>query len=80
MEFAIRGTFLNHVNGCSDLKEPDAQHLFGQLFSTVHHLHACHFLVHRDLKLENVLLDARENVKLTDFDTIFSKRFKTAQG
>jgi serine/threonine protein kinase len=67
MEFAVRGTLLKHVNGCSGLKEPDTQCLFGQLFNAVRHLHACHPLVHRDLKFENVLLDARENVKLTDF-------------
>jgi hypothetical protein len=67
MEFAVGGTLLKHVNGCGGLKEPEAQRLFGQLFSAVRHLHACHFLVHRDLKMENVLLDARDNVKLTDF-------------
>jgi serine/threonine protein kinase len=67
MEFAVHGTLLKYVNSCNGLREADAQRLFGQLFSAVRHLHACHFLVHRDLKLENILLDSRQSVKLTDF-------------
>jgi serine/threonine protein kinase len=59
IEFAVGGTLLKHVNGCGSLKEPDTERLFGRLFSAMRHLHACHFLVHRNLKLENV--------KLTDF-------------
>ena len=67
MEFAPGGTLLSYVNAKGGLNEFEAQRLFLQLFRVLRHLHIYHFLVHRDLKLENVLLDAKGNVKLTDF-------------
>lgn len=67
MEFATRGTLLDYVNSKGGLNEFEAQHLFVQIFAALRHLHVYHFLVHRDMKLENVLLDAKGNVKLTDF-------------
>eukprot|EP00817_Percolomonadidae_sp_ATCC50343_P002487 CAMPEP_0117421574 /NCGR_PEP_ID=MMETSP0758-20121206/2624_1 /TAXON_ID=63605 /ORGANISM="Percolomonas cosmopolitus, Strain AE-1 (ATCC 50343)" /LENGTH=785 /DNA_ID=CAMNT_0005203751 /DNA_START=269 /DNA_END=2626 /DNA_ORIENTATION=+ len=36
-----------------------------QLTSAVHHLHALH-IVHRDLKPQNVLVDAKSNIRVTD--------------
>jgi serine/threonine protein kinase len=49
------------------LDEGVARHIFSQLLSAVKHLH-CRGVCHRDLKLENVLLDERTlQVKLIDF-------------
>ena len=42
------------------------QKIFTQLVGAVAYIHS-HSCVHRDLKLENVLLDKHENVKLCDF-------------
>ena len=42
------------------------QKIFTQLVGAVAYIHS-HSCVHRDLKLENVLLDKNENVKLCDF-------------
>lgn len=67
MECAPRGTLLSYVNSKGGLTEFEAQRLFIQLFRALRHLHIYHFLVHRDLKLENILLDSKGNVKLTDF-------------
>lgn len=67
MEYAPGGTLLELVNRKHCLSEGEAQYYFGQLFSAVRHLHVYHFLVHRDLKLENVLLSKGNKVKLTDF-------------
>ena len=67
MEYAPGGTLLELVNRKKGLSEGEAQIYFNQLFSAVRHLHMFHFLVHRDLKLENVLLGKKNVVKLTDF-------------
>ncbi len=48
------------------LHEQEARRLFGQLCLAVAYVHD-KGIVHRDLKLENVLLDERCNVKLGDF-------------
>ena len=42
------------------------QKIFTQLVGAVSYVHNCS-CVHRDLKLENILLDKHENVKLVDF-------------
>lgn len=67
MEFAPGGTLLEYVNQEKGLKEPEARRLFVQMFSAMRHLHVYNFLSHRDLKLENVLLDSKKNAKITDF-------------
>ena len=50
--------------GC--LSEQEARRVFGQLCLAVAYVHD-KGIVHRDIKLENVLLDERCNVKLGDF-------------
>lgn len=48
------------------LEEKEAQLIFGQLVSAVAYCHSYN-IVHRDIKLENILLDDNLNVKLIDF-------------
>ncbi|XP_075215174.1 uncharacterized protein LOC142321053 [Lycorma delicatula] len=49
------------------LPENQSRKYAAQLFSAVNHLHK-HFVVHRDLKLENILIDKRKDwIKLIDF-------------
>ncbi|XP_036032661.1 LOW QUALITY PROTEIN: putative sperm motility kinase W [Onychomys torridus] len=48
------------------LKEDEARPIFNQIVSGVHFLHQKR-IAHRDIKLENVLIDGAGNVKLCDF-------------
>ncbi|XP_076413756.1 putative sperm motility kinase W [Peromyscus maniculatus bairdii] len=50
--------------GC--LQEEEARGIFRQVVSAVHFLHQRH-IAHRDIKLENILVDAAGNAKLCDF-------------
>lgn len=67
------GELFDHILASRYLKEKDAQKLFAQLVSGVDYLHKKH-IVHRDLKLENLLLDKHRNIIITDFG--FANRFE----
>lgn len=66
------GELFDHILAHRYLKERDAARLFAQLVSGVGYLHSKK-VVHRDLKLENLLLDRNRNVIITDFG--FANRF-----
>ncbi|KAJ1917338.1 hypothetical protein IWQ60_007807 [Tieghemiomyces parasiticus] len=63
------GSLLNHITkyGQPGLTEAEARPLFHQLVEAVRYLHQRAGVVHQDLKLDNVLLDAHFGVKLADF-------------
>lgn len=63
----------DHILAHRYLKDKDASKLFAQLISGVQYLHSKK-IVHRDLKLENLLLDKHRNVIITDFG--FANRFE----
>ena len=67
IEYAPNGTLLNYVNAYGGLDENKAKRLFSQVYDAIRFLHVTYFCVHRDLKLENILLDSNNNVKVTDF-------------
>ncbi|XP_078318714.1 testis-specific serine/threonine-protein kinase 1-like [Crassostrea virginica] len=66
MEFLPRGNLLDFVNHLGHLMESDARRLFHQLLDIVAYLHEKN-VCHRDIKLENLMLDSCFNLKLTDF-------------
>ncbi|CAO1634186.1 unnamed protein product [Parajaminaea phylloscopi] len=66
LEYASGGELFDHILAHKYLKERDACRLFAQLISGVNYLHDKK-IVHRDLKLENLLLDRNRNVIITDF-------------
>lgn len=56
--------YISKVHG--RLSEPQAKTCFAELLLAIEHLHANNVL-YRDLKPENVLIDANGHLKLTDF-------------
>ncbi|CAI4053109.1 hypothetical protein SKDZ_16G1330 [Saccharomyces kudriavzevii ZP591] len=66
LEYACGGEFYKYIQKKRRLKETNACRLFSQLVSGVYYIHS-KGLVHRDLKLENLLLDKNENLVITDF-------------
>ncbi|KAF9449086.1 Pkinase-domain-containing protein [Macrolepiota fuliginosa MF-IS2] len=73
LEYASGGELFDHILAHRYLKEKDAAKLFSQLISGVWYIHQKK-IVHRDLKLENLLLDRNRNVIITDFG--FANRFE----
>lgn len=66
MEYASRGELYDYIHERRRLPETEARDIFRQITSAVHYCHK-NGVVHRDLKLENILLDQDLNVKLADF-------------
>ncbi|ESO12197.1 hypothetical protein HELRODRAFT_62924, partial [Helobdella robusta] len=67
LELAKRGCeIFDYIVSKKRLTETDARDKFRQLLSAVAYLHT-NKIVHRDLKVENLLLDGDNNIKLCDF-------------
>ncbi|CAE6969029.1 KIN10 [Symbiodinium sp. CCMP2592] len=66
MEFANGGDLLRYVRTQRRLQEPCVKDLFKQLMDGLAHVHDMR-VVHRDIKLENLLLDPYGCVKIADF-------------
>ncbi|KAJ8256697.1 hypothetical protein COCON_G00188490 [Conger conger] len=65
-ELCVGGNLLNRVYERRHLEEHEVQKYIRQLSMAVEHLHRAG-VVHRDLKIENLLLDENDNIKLIDF-------------
>lgn len=66
LEYASGGELFDYILLHRYLKDQHARRLFAQLISGVGYLHK-KGIVHRDLKLENLLLDRNRNIIITDF-------------
>ncbi|CAK6442118.1 unnamed protein product [Pipistrellus nathusii] len=66
MELCPGGSLLHRIHEKKRLEEAEARRYIRQLVSAVEHLHRAG-VVHRDLKIENLLLDEDNNIKLIDF-------------
>ncbi|CAK7219040.1 hypothetical protein SCUCBS95973_003689 [Sporothrix curviconia] len=66
LEYASGGELFDYILNHRYLKDHAARRLFAQLISGVGYLHK-KGIVHRDLKLENLLLDRNRNIIITDF-------------
>ncbi|KAI8366003.1 kinase-like domain-containing protein [Radiomyces spectabilis] len=66
MQYAEGGELFEYLYKRRRLGENEAKRLFAQLISSVHYMHEKK-IVHRDLKLENLLLDKDLNIIVSDF-------------
>ena len=66
MEHAGGGNLCQYVKARKRLGEADARAIFVQILLAVEYLHTTG-IVHRDIKLENVLFDDNRGMKLVDF-------------
>jgi serine/threonine protein kinase len=66
MELGAGGDLLNFVRKRKKLDEETARVLFKQVIEGLGYIHSKGVL-HRDIKLDNILLDGKGNVKIADF-------------
>lgn len=66
MELCAGGDLLNYVRKRRKLKEDIAKYIFKQVVEGLYYCHAKN-IVHRDIKLDNLLLDDEGTVKICDF-------------
>ncbi|RZF32011.1 hypothetical protein LSTR_LSTR007089 [Laodelphax striatellus] len=66
MEYAAGGELYDYISEKKVLNEAEARRIFRQIATAVYYCHK-HKICHRDLKLENVLLDEHGSAKIADF-------------
>ncbi|CAF3844294.1 unnamed protein product [Rotaria magnacalcarata] len=66
MELCHNGELFDYLTTVVRLSEKRTRQIMSSIFNAVNHLHS-HRVVHRDLKLENILMDSNMNIKITDF-------------
>lgn len=63
MEFAAGGELYDYLSDRKVLTEEEARRIFRQVSTAIYYCHK-HKICHRDLKLENILLDEHGNAKV----------------
>lgn len=66
MECLDGGNLCSYVKSKKRLSEDESRRIFFQLVQALDYLHQ-HCIIHRDIKLENVLFDKNKDIKLIDF-------------
>ena len=66
MEYASNGTLFNLVASKNGLSEKDAHKYFLQILYVLEMMHKNN-IVHRDIKLENILVNSKDELQLCDF-------------
>lgn len=66
LEYASHGELFDYLVPRGSLPIPDAMRIYRQIIYGLDYLHS-NSVCHRDLKLENILLDEYDNIKIADF-------------
>lgn len=66
MEFAAGGELYDYLSERKVLTEEEARRIFRQVSTAIYYCHK-HKICHRDLKLENILLDEHGNAKVSTY-------------
>lgn len=67
MEFLPNGHLLKFLNAANNLNETACRRIFMQIASGIDYLHNTAKIIHRDIKMENIMMDAKWNAKIVDF-------------
>lgn len=65
MELCAGGDLLSYVRKRRKLNENVARYLFKQIIEGIGYIHSKN-IVHRDIKLDNILLDNKGHIKIAD--------------
>uniref|UniRef100_A0AAY5F0B8 non-specific serine/threonine protein kinase n=1 Tax=Electrophorus electricus TaxID=8005 RepID=A0AAY5F0B8_ELEEL len=71
MEYASRGDLFEYISE-RQISERESRHFFRQIVSAVHYCHR-NGIVHRDLKLENILLDSNKDIADFGLSNLFRR-------
>lgn len=71
MEFAAGGELYDYLSERKVLTEEEARRIFRQIATAVYYCHK-HKICHRDLKLENILIDEHGNAKVSELSFFLS--------
>lgn len=66
LELCLGGSLMDLFRRRRRLSEPETRFFMVQILGACHYMHA-HQVIHRDLKLGNIFLDANMNIKVGDF-------------
>ena len=66
MEYICAGDLLSYIKKRSKLTEAVSKFIFRQIILALKYIHN-HNIVHRDIKLDNILIDLDNNIKICDF-------------
>lgn len=76
MEFLCQGELFDYIVKKKRMDEDEACKVFDQLISGIEYCHKLK-IVHRDLKLENILIDYDQTIRIVDFG--LSNTYKTGE-
>jgi serine/threonine protein kinase len=71
MEYVCNGNLSKYIRQKGKLDEKEARRIFMQLLLVLQYLHDVKNVVHRNLSIDNLLLDENYNIRLIDFGLSF---------